>query len=511
MGGITFNLVHRPWIPVEDLTGNLREVSLNELFRDSHQIRRITDQSPVVTAALYRLVFAIGTRAVAPMSEEDWEVVWEEGDIREEVLDYLKCYEERFDLFSNEAPFYQTLGMPENCRDYSWTKLALELPPNSTKLLFDHTSTTDPPIATPEVVARALVAAQAYLVGAGKSCLSYTSNAPLTAAISVIPEGPTLNETLLANLQSGSGEDDLAAWEAAPLTADAIQAQTVDSWQGPASRLTWPSRAVRIIPEDETGAVKWIQYAMGFKTPAIDGDTDPWVSYVVKKDGSRAPRKLDLNKMLWRDVHALIGGGGEEADAVGAVTRLGLLEYSDRQPPRSWNILVVGVHADKASIKAWRQERWKVPTELVLDGVRYRNLRAGAEEAERFGDQVDKATWFTAAKLMSAREHPAKTDITKLANSLPTKAAYWTLLEGRFQAFLNDLAGDVNLARDGWRRSIAAAVREAERATHAAIGRTPAALKAWALAGQRFAQIVYEIEESRTNQVNERGEVNTDE
>lgn len=495
MDGHSFNLVRNPWIPVEDSSGELREVSLTELFASAAELRRIMDPSPLVTAAIYRLLFAIATRAFAPASEEEWEEIWDEGRLSEETGQYLQGFVDRFDLFSTEAPFYQVKDMPENCRLFPWTKLAAELPPNFARLLFDHTSTVDPPAVAPAAVARVLIAALAFTVGAGRSCLGYTSNAPLTAAVVVIPEGRNLKETILANIQSGSGPSDYPTWERRPITARDVEGQAGEAWGGPVSRLTWLSRSVEIIPETSDGSVKWIRFAMGFKTPAIDGDRDPWVMYRVTRTGDRIPRKLDLDRMVWRDFHGmLVGGGDGQSDTVQALTRLASLEDADRRPPDHWTVLVAGMHADKASIKAWRQERWRVPQGVVADNVRRHNLRAAIEEAEQFGERVRRAAWITAAKLLEDRDNPARSDITQLANSFPAGTTYWGALEGRFQAFLMGLGGDVDEARAVWRRDIQGAIRAAARATRAALGRNPASLRAWAVAGRAFDRLVYRLE-----------------
>ncbi len=508
MSALSFNLVREPWIPVEDANGRLREVSLAELFLQSDSLTRIVEQSPTVTAALYRLAFAIATRAVAPATVEEWEEVWEEGEIGEVVEAYLTAHEGRFDLFSPEAPFYQVLEMPENCRPFPWTKLALELPPNSSKLLFDHTSTIDPPAAPPAVVARALVAAQAFMVGAGRSCLGYTSNAPLTAALCVVPEGPTLAETLIINIQGGSHAGDEPVWERPPLTAADIEDQEEDLWDGPVSRLTWQSRSVRLLPLDDVGTVQWIHFAMGFKTPAIDGDRDPWVPYRVTKDGTRIPRKLDLERMVWREFHGMLAGSSDgESDTVQALTRLGLLANTDRRPPKSWTVLVAGVHADKASIKAWRQERWRVPEALVSDKMRRFQLSTATEEAEQFGSGVSSAAWFTAAELLGGADKADRADIRQLADSLPASSSYWTFLERKFQGFLNALSGDVDEARASWRRDISNAIDTAARATHEGIGRDAVALKAWAMGKPRFDRLAAQVKAQDQQQQREEQEV----
>lgn len=488
MSAPTFNLVSERWIPVERGDGALEEVSLRQLFEDGANLSRITDASPLVVAALYRLAFAIACGALRIRDQEDWEELWDEGLRADRIGEYLSKYQSRFDLFSDDAPFYQVVDMPESCRAFSWTKLALELPPNSSRLLFDHTTTVDPPLGRPAEVARALVAAQSFIVGAGKSCMGYTYHAPLTAALSVIPEGPNLEDTILANVMATGGVEDRPVWELPPLSARQVEAQQGErSWTGTATRLTWVSRAVRLIPEDDAGGVKWIKFGMGFKPPSIEGDSDPWVAYRVTKEGVRIPRKLDADRMVWRDFHGMLATTRDgERDSVHALTRLGLLSNADRPPPRFWTVLVAGIISDKASVKAWRQERWSVPEALLFDWTRRRMLGNAMELAEIFGGRVASAAWHVAAEQLGGSDRADKREVRAVADALPTTGSYWTSLEGAFQGFLQGLGASPEAAALEWREAIAAAIGNAARATHMALGRDAVALKTWAKVSWRF-------------------------
>lgn len=485
----TFDLLIEPWIPVENLDGRHEEVSLEGLFSEAGRLRRIVHPSPLITASLYRLAFAVMHRALPADDEEEWQELWEEGEFVEAVMTYLDRYSDRFDLYHPEAPFMQVIDMPENCRAFPWTKLALELPPNTSKLLFDHTLATDPPIATSAEAARVLVATQSYAVGAGRSCLGYTAHAPLVGALVVIPEGRTLAETLLANLTPGSHADDRPVWELPPLTATTIESQYEESWSGPASRLNWLSRAVHLIPEDG-GGIRWTRFAMGFRPLVADGDRDPWVSYRVIKSGQRLPRKLEPDRMVWRDFQSMLADSADgQEQAVEAVTRLEMLSDTSREPPRAWTLLVAGVHADRANVKAWRQERWRVPASVLRDGTRTAALRQAMRSAEETGDLVRNAAYRVAFELLGGQGTVDRSEAGRMADKLPAGSAYWSTLEAHFQSFLQLLGEDADRAKATWVESMIAAVERSERATHAAVGRDARALKAWARGGQRFAEL----------------------
>lgn len=491
----SFNLVDNAWIPMEDSEGRPREVGLAELFARAKDVRRIVHPSPLVTAALYRLAFAIMHRAVRIADDEEWELAWEEMDFASAVGEYLAKHRARFDLFDEEAPFMQVLDMPEHCKATPWTKLALELPPNSSKLLFDHTVTIDPPLATPAEAARALVAAQSFAVGAGNSCMGYTFHAPLAAALVVIPEGRNLAETLLANLTPGSETNDRPTWETGALSATQVTAVGERRWRGPAERLTWPARSVFLEPEDEAGNVRWIRFATGLKPTVVEGDRDPWVSYRVTKEGKRVARKLDPNRMIWRDFHGMLAGSEDgEAEAVLVLARLALLTNSDRRPPSTWSVLVAGLVADKANVNAWRQERWMVPENVVAEQRRLHAVNWALAEAEEVGKQVSSAVWTVAFELLGGAELADRSEASILADALPTATAYWSALETRFQGLLALLGTEVDAAYAAWFRYLGEAVRTASKATHSVLGRDARALKAWAKGGQKFDRLIKRLD-----------------
>lgn len=496
----SFDLLTEPWIPVEPLSGQHKEVSLRGLFEEAEDLRYIVHPSPVVTAALYRLALAVLHRAVPVADGEEWEDVWVAGEYVGAVTHYLDRHRDRFDLYHAEQPFLQVTAMPENCRPFPWTKLALELPPNSTKLLFDHTLATEPPSATPAEAARVLVASQSFAVGAGRSCIGYTYHAPLVAALTVIPEGRNLAETLLANLMPGSHEDDRPVWELPPLTGEDIENQRGESWKGPASRLSWLSRAVHLLPES-TGDVKWIQFGMGFRPIVSDGDRDPWVSYRIVKSGDRVPRKLDPERMVWRDFHSMLSRSSDgSGEAVQALTRLALLASTDRQPPRAWTVLVAGVYADRANVKAWRQERWSVPEKVLREGSRLNALGRAMSSAEEAGEGVRNATYRVAFELLGGQGTADRNEAGSMAAKLPAGSVYWAALEAHFQRFLQLLGEDVDRAWVAWLEIMAEAVQDAGRATHAAIGRDARALKAWAIGGQRFGALAARLRREAADQ-----------
>lgn len=486
----SFNLLDEPWIPVEDLGGKLKEVSLKQLFSEAAELRRVIDASPPVTAALYRLLFAIISRSLLLSDLEDWQDAWDETDFGQQVLSYLEAHRHRFDLFSPEAPFSQVRNMPENCRLFPWTKLALELPPNSAKLLFDHTDVQTPPACTPAEAARSLLGSIAFTVGAGRSCTGYTMNAPLTAAMVVIPEGPNLQDTLLANALPAE-ETDLPLWEQPPLTAAALDELKDSAWQGHIERLTWPARGIELIPEDVQGNVRWIKFGMGWKTPDIEGDRDPWVMYQTNSKGSRFPVKLNPARMIWRDFHSMLAGAADGTrESVETLTRLAWLADAERQPPASWTVLIAAIAADRANIKAWSQERWSVPRTLIGEDVSLSALNDALLKAEQYGESVRKIIWVMVHDLLSGTGEADRAQTTAISGRMPVLNTFWSNAGGRFQALLELLDIDVDEAEKFWTEVIAESLTVARAAAFSLIGRDARALRAWAKAAAQFDWLI---------------------
>lgn len=488
----SFNLVDEAWVPVEDVSGHTREVSLATTFETASDLRRIIDPSPLVTTALYRLLFAVYHRANPLVSDDAWTEAWDDLDVAGPVLPYLRKWKHRFDLFDAEAPFWQTVDMPEDKCLFPWTKLAIELPPNTSKLLFDHTLSVDPPTADAARAARAMAACQTFTVGAGRSCLGYTSHAPLAGSLAVVPEGRTLAETILANALPMTSQEDLPVWEREPLTAAAIEDQSGEAWTGIASRLTWPARAVRLIPEDDAGNVRFIRFAMGLRPDPGPADRDPWVSYRVTKEGERRPRRLDPGRMVWRDFHGMLPGASDGTeDTVLILSRLGLLENCARRPPRAWTLFVAGQAADKARVDAWRQERWGVPQPVLVDASRARAVGAAIDTAEQTYGSMRKIAWRVAVDMLTTNQDrkPDSGVVSSYVDAMPLAPTYWSALEHSFATFLLTLADDVDEAVAVWKQELADAVRTAARSTHASLGRNARALRAWARSGSRFAAL----------------------
>lgn len=493
-----FDLTTEPWVPVEDHAGTVHEVGLAEAFDRAAELRRVVDASPLVTVALYRLLFAIFHRAVPLAGTNEWLDAWEAATAHNEVGSYLTAWRHRFDLFDPVAPFWQVADLDETHGTMAWTKLAAEYNDNNSKVLFDHTATGSAPAASPARAARFLVACQVMSVGAGKSAVGYNVHAPTATALIVIPEGPTLADTLLANVRTGPHPADLPVWERDPVSVATIKAGNESSpavtrrFTGVADRLTWRTRAIRIVPPAPDDGVRHIHFGAGERVTPVDGDRDPWVPYRITKEGTWSPRRWDTSKAVWRDLHAIVASEAGHADAPQVLTDLGnLSENTDREVP-TWRLLVAGQAADKAKIEAWGQERWSVPRSLIEGDPRALNgLRRAMTVANEAASSIEKLAWRLARDLLGTHAAPPANELRSAVERLPTSSAYWAILEPAFAELLRDLGhpaaeDPVPAALGTWFQALADAVRHASASTHRALGRDAIAIRAWARSEPRF-------------------------
>ena len=107
-----FNLIDEDWIPVIDMKGIEREVSIREALLHAEDLRDITGELPTVRFAILRVLLAIIYRAFDEEIEGEplqyWGELWREGPLPAELIEpYLDDWHHRFDLLSPTEPFMQ--------------------------------------------------------------------------------------------------------------------------------------------------------------------------------------------------------------------------------------------------------------------------------------------------------------------------------------------------------------------------------------------------------------------
>jgi CRISPR system Cascade subunit CasA len=325
-----FSLVDEAWIPMLDLAGQRRDVSLRGLFAQAGEARMIACELPTQTFAILRLALAVLHRATGgPPGEAAWRNLWRERRLPlTDLADYLDAFRDRFDLLHPEHPFYQVTDLyaaKENT--YGLERLIADVP-NGMPFL---TTRAGPGMAslTPAEAARWLVHCQAYdpsgiktgavgdpRVKGGKG---YPIGvASLGALGGVHLEGATLLETLLLNLVpiapgwQAADERDLPVWEREPQRA-AEEAEATRGPYGLLSLYTWQSRRVRLF--GDAGGITGAMVANGdqiewqdrhlLEPMSVWGRSAPR-EQKQKRSPIYLPRPHDHSRALWRGLQTLL-------------------------------------------------------------------------------------------------------------------------------------------------------------------------------------------------------------
>ena len=428
-----FNLVHEPWLPVEK-DGSPGQESLKEVLLNAHRYARLAHPSPAVLPALHRFLLAVLYRALdGPHSTDEAVELFEQGRFpAERVGAYLGHWQDRFDLFHPERPFYQVPDSEDKVSGVA--RLAAELASGTNKLLFDHTAEADPPELTHAAVAQLLVTRQMTAIPEGAGY----SPSPAGGAAFVLPQGRNLFETLVLNLvryPEEENEDDAPIWEQATPRSAAVKAAKPRGANGLTERYTWLTRIIKLQEPEEGKPVSALHYAAGIKFDS-EGSPDPMLAY--RKDDKRGLLPVSFNKYkaFWRDFQALIPSPkNENFSAPQTVEHArNLYEKLERSDPLT--LLISGLSNDKAKIVLWRTEQFNVPQVLLQPGA-YAELTRLLEYADNGGRTLYGATQRLAEKLLSIGERkPDPTDVRNLASSFPASMHYWSRLETRFPELL---------------------------------------------------------------------------
>ena len=348
-----FNLCNEPWIPVLYVSGQTQEVSLKQLFDESNSIRKIHSGDATTDVAILGVAVAIFFRAVLENTEEYGELYREPKKWIQNislggpeqlyfVQDYLKKYQDRFNLFDAERPFMQVADLHTSKGEVKpVSRLVLDSESEYFSMRAEQALTS---LSYAEA-ARYLVTVQAYDYSGIKSGavgdprVKGGKGYPLGVGWygttgKIIVHGENLIETLLycidyeqlLNVEKVKGKShrialqDKSVWErelpdtAAPRAYKGGDPTKYKDEPAPAvgmcEILTWQSRRVRLFPEN--GRVTGVLVSNGDKWFDRNTYTDPLTAYRFSKNQSTQtnpvwmPKAHSAERTLWRGVDALL-------------------------------------------------------------------------------------------------------------------------------------------------------------------------------------------------------------
>ena len=453
-----FNLLDEPWIPCTMPDGRRESLGLRGVLAQARDIAEIRGDSPLVVAALHRLLLAILHRNFGVEGPGQWGDLWAKGAWDADVLDgYFTRWRHRFDLFDEEHPFYQVAGLDWS-KGGSSARLMFHADNNPT--LFTHSVSSAPPELAPAEAARLLVGFMAFDVGGTKTSERGQASAKaalLNKGALVLARGKDLFQTLMLNLcryvpEEGAPWDfdrdlDVPAWERDEATRPEDR-----SPDGYIDLLTWQSRRIRLQPEiGEDGAtvVKNVVIMKGFQPPDAFTLHDKETMLAFRRQLRATPGgnpwpvvTFTEERGLWRDSFALMHSANEDSKPPKVLEWLAELASEDILP--HFAILPVdafGMESNRSKVLAWRHERLPLPLEYLDDRSLVASLKEALELTESTAQDLREVIWSMAKNILATTE---RSSIRNYADHLGAERAYWPRLEEPFKRFMEALAQDRN-------------------------------------------------------------------
>ena len=360
-----FNLIDEPWVPVVYCDGHPAEVSLRQLFVDAHLIKGVSGDIPQQQLPMLRLALAIMYRALRQPDMDDesmldlWGEMWQAGAFDITEFDrYFETWHDRFFLLG-DRPFFQVPGLAyvDKKPPSPVSEMIADVPKPDKYLFAMRGQQSCGSLSLPEA-ALCLVFLQSFDTAGIKTPVVGNSHinkgkvyAPkgavgtgwLGALGGVYVETDNLFGTLMLNwcmvndaydpeeFRLFGNEKDVPVWEADEVPSPDMR---FGDFEGPVQALTWQSRRVRLVPDDECKNIIGVVNCYGDVVTARDHD--PFEKMTAWRESDAQRKKLGLSvpprmpvthnasKALWRGLEPLLTVG-ETGDH-----RPGVIRWIDR-------------------------------------------------------------------------------------------------------------------------------------------------------------------------------------
>lgn len=490
----TFDLLQNPWVPCIQLEGTSVELGLRDALAQAHQLSELHGESPLVTAALHRLLLAVLHRVFGPDTHEKWAALWEAGRWDAVRLDaYLDRWSHRFDLFHPQRPFYQ--ASDERVKPKSVVSLVQHIASGNNPTLFDHHTEGEGLTLTPAEAARMLVTAQAFGLGGLSGLPQKFTDGPCARGVLFLVQGGTLFETLALNLVRYPSDnvmqyypDDRPAWE---MDDPLVGARSLP--RGYLDYLTWYSRRVLLVPEatDDRVVVRQMTIA-----PALRLDSavvDPMKHHTRDEKRGLVIMRFNEHRALWRDSAALFSLRASGYWPPRVFDWLAeLVEESYLDIAQTKRYLALGMASTQAKVHFYRSERMPLPLAYLRDEDLVEMLGGALMMAEACARQLWGATRTLATFVLSPEsdvESVAKrdpNDLNGLMRQWAVERRYWSRLEVPFRETMEGLPRLLDRALEDWGGTLWSTARGAFGQVADQLGHDPRTLKAIVLASDQL-------------------------
>jgi CRISPR system Cascade subunit CasA len=381
----TYNLWFEPWISLERDDGITEILGLEQVLLKAQDYRAIYEVSPLNIVGIHRLLTAILQEMLNPKSVGDLNRIKEMACFPETAVhSFGEHFSERFDLFSEKAPFLQSadipLTPPKNSKPVTY--LTQEIPAGTEITHYRHGADMDH-ILCSACAARGLVCIPAFATSGGAGIKPSINGVP---PIYVLPSGETLLESLAASLlrpdrfpPMASIGPDLAWWHRESIVKRTDELVEV----GYLHSLTFPARRVRLFPEAmntsctrcgsfSTWGVRLMVFEMGeCRSKESEPWRDPFAAYTISKEKDKPiPVRPNKGKAMWREYGSLFlkGTSSKKKQSIRPAVLDQIDECILEDGPAVNRFRCIGIRTDmKAKVFEWVDQGFETPPPLLRD------------------------------------------------------------------------------------------------------------------------------------------------
>jgi CRISPR system Cascade subunit CasA len=487
-----------------DADGTRKEYSLRDLLAQAHVLHSLYDDSPLVVAALLRMILALLHRVYdGPRNRREWQAIWTAGKFDVARLEtYFDQWRRRFDLFDVEHPFYQSVDPIDQERTASLAVLVYEVATGNNATLFDHsTDETELPLSA-VAAARMLLTVHLYGFSGRVSGPAYFSDGPCVRDILFFAEGSCLFETLVLNLVEYNDNypfqttaNDAPAWE----MSDPHKPDRRIPY-GYLDFLTWQDRKIRLVAthsndSNEQIHVSRMALALGLRLDNSVLEKDPMKHYRIDDKEAYIALRFREDRAVWRDSASLlqIAATNRQVPAVFRwLARLSDQGAIDEGVALRFMALGMATEPGKAVVEFYRREHMPLPPAYLKDPQLVDLLTKALDAAENTASELWKASSTMAAILLApdeSSERRANPDAVKdLRSNMGAERRYWAGLEPPFRETMQVLPEQGTEAMRRWFEWLRDAAWAVFNEVSDGLGDDPRALKATVRGREQLAQ-----------------------
>lgn len=483
------NVAFDDWIPVVTAAGERRLASLCQVLAEGHRFADLAAR-PHERVALMRLLLCVAHAALdGPKDYDEWCEVPDQ--LPSAVRQYLKQWEDSFELFHHESPWLQVADLTSSATESKGTK-ALPSATSTSKLsffyatgnnttLFDHGGMQEIRQMENGELALAVLTYQCFSPGGlisqvywrGKQTTKSSKDAPCApgSMIHAILRGGNLAESVHLNLPThedirfvyGNTELGKPVWECFPAGPN-DEKHVKNATETYLGRLVPLARVIRL---DCGGASMLLGAGLAYPTFSDGFPQEPTATVVVRTAAKKEDRTILAyrpSRALWRELSAIM----VKRTANGSGGPLSLRAVQDE---RVCDVIVGALARDQANIVDTAESVFKVPPKLVTpEGVSAyeAEVKTAEEIAVRLARAVERyrATKDGGWEGRLKGAGPAKIELRAKLNGIAS-THYWTAVEKNLpllMAYVESLGTDaVESTRDAWRKMLFACACDAYR------------------------------------------------